>query len=111
MARSILLFILAGLAEIGGGYLMWLWLRDDRPWWLGLLGGVILVLYGVLPTLQPQTFDFARTYAAYGGLFIVFSLLWGLVVEGKTPDPPSLWGAGIALTGALIIAYWPRAGH
>ena len=71
------LFFLAGLAEIGGGYLMWLWLREGRPWWMGLLGGVVLVVYGILPTLQPQTFDFARTYAAYGGVFIVLSLVWG----------------------------------
>lgn len=49
---------------------MWLWLREGRPWWVGLIGALVLVLYGVLPTLQPQSFDFARTYAAYGGLFI-----------------------------------------
>ena len=67
------------------------------------------MLYGVLPTLQPQSFDFARTYAAYGGLFIVFSLLWGRGVEGRAPDAPSLWGAALALVGALVIAYWPRA--
>lgn len=109
MLASVGLFILAGLAEIGGGYLVWLWLREGRPWWVGLAGALVLVLYGVLPTLQPASFDFARTYAAYGGLFIVFSLLWGRVVEGKMPDSPSLWGAGLALTGALIIAYWPRA--
>ncbi|WP_412026504.1 YnfA family protein [Deinococcus yunweiensis] len=108
MLASVLLFVLAGLAEIGGGYLVWLWLREGRPWWVGLLGGLVLVLYGILPALQPQSFDFARTYAAYGGLFIVFSLAWGGVVEGKVPDLPSLWGAGLALLGALVIAYWPR---
>lgn len=108
LASSIALFILAAVAEIGGGYLVWIWLREGKPLWVGALGGLILVLYGVLPTLQPATFDFARVYAAYGGLFIVFSLLWGKIVEGKTPDQPSLWGAGIALVGALVIAYWPR---
>jgi small multidrug resistance family-3 protein len=105
---SVALFVLAGLAEIGGGYLVWLWLREGRPWWVGLVGGLVLVLYGILPTLQPPSFDFARTYAAYGGLFIVLSLVWGRAVEGKTPDTPSLWGAGLVLIGALIIAYWPR---
>ncbi|WP_407543283.1 YnfA family protein (plasmid) [Deinococcus radiomollis] len=109
MLLSISLFFLAGLAEIGGGYLMWLWLREGRPWWVGLLGGVVLVVYGVLPTLQPQTFDFARTYAAYGGVFIMLSLVWGKVVDGKQPDAPSLWGAALAGVGALVIAYWPRA--
>ncbi|WP_027461303.1 YnfA family protein [Deinococcus murrayi] len=91
LAASVALFILAALAEIGGGYLVWLWLREGWPWWVGVLGGLVLVLYGVLPTLQPQSFDFARTYAAYGGLFIAFSLLWG-----RVPDVPSLWGASLA---------------
>ncbi|GGJ77238.1 YnfA family protein [Deinococcus aquiradiocola] len=108
MLRSVLLFALAGLAEIGGGYLMWLWLREGRPVWVGAVGALMLVLYGVLPTLQAQSLDFARTYAAYGGLFIVFSLLWGRVVDGHVPDAPSLWGALLALVGAAVIAYWPR---
>ena len=109
MWLSLGLFVLAALAEIGGGYLVWLWRREGQFLWVGLLGAVILVVYGVLPTLQPASFDFARTCAAYGGLFIVFSLLWGRVVEHRSPDAPSLWGAALALTGALIIAYGPRA--
>ena len=48
-----MLFLVAGLCEIGGGYLVWLWLRNGRGVWLGALGGLILFLYGVLPTLQP----------------------------------------------------------
>lgn len=108
MLRSVALFVLAGLAEIGGGYLMWLWLRENRSAWLGLLGASILVLYGVLPTLQPEAFNFARTYAAYGGLFIGLSLLWGKVVDGHAPDTPNLVGAALALVGAAVIAYWPR---
>ncbi len=71
--RSLFLFVLAGLAEIGGGYLIWLWLREGRVWLTGLAGAVILVLYGVIPTLQPT--HFGRVYAAYGGVFIVLSLL------------------------------------
>ena len=109
MWLSLGLFVLAALAEIGGGYLVWLWRREGQFLWVGLLGAVILVVYGVLPTLQPASFDFARTCAAYGALFIVFSLLWGRVVEHRSPDAPSLWGAALALTGALIIAYGPRA--
>lgn len=72
------------------------------------LGDLILVLYGVLPTLQPASFDFSRTYAAYGGLFIVLSVLWGKLVDGQQPNTPTLLGAFIALAGAGIIAYWPR---
>jgi len=60
------------------------------------------------PTFQPATLDFGRVYAAYGGAFIVLSLLWGWLVDGVRPDTPSLWGSGIALLGAAIIVYWPR---
>lgn len=108
LARSIILFGLAGLAEIGGGYLMWLWLREGRPLWVGAIGGLVLVLYGILPTLQPATLDFGKVYAAYGGVFIILALLWGWAVDGVRPDGPSLVGAGIALIGAAIIVYWPR---
>jgi small multidrug resistance family-3 protein len=107
--RSIVLFLLAGIAEIGGGYLVWLWLREGRPWWIGLLGGIVLIGYGVIPTLQPAQFDFAKVYAAYGGVFIILSLLWGRIVEGKTPDTPSIIGAIVALVGAAVIIYWPRS--
>ena len=69
--RSVLLFVVSGLCEIGGGYLVWLWLRDGRAVWLGALGGLILFLYGVLPTFQPLEASFGRVYAAYGGVFVV----------------------------------------
>ncbi len=108
LVRSISLFVLAGGAEIGGGYLIWLWLREGRPAWVGVLGALVLIGYGIIPTLQPATFSFGRVYAAYGGIFIVLSLLWGWLVDGKQPDRPSLWGAVIALTGAAVIMYWPR---
>jgi small multidrug resistance family-3 protein len=106
--RSILLFALAGLAEIGGGYLMWLWLREERPLWVGLVGALVVVLYGIIPTFQPPSLDFGKVYAAYGGAFIVLSLLWGWMVDGVRPDTPSAVGAIIALAGAAIIVYWPR---
>ena len=76
IVRSLVLFVLAGLCETGGGYLVWLWLRDERAVWLGVIGGLALFLYGVLPTLQPETAHFGRVYAAYGGVFAAFSLLW-----------------------------------
>ena len=71
--QSLVLFLVAGLMEIGGGYLVWLWLRNDRSVWLGALGGLLLFLYGVLPTLQPAGFDFGRVYAAYGGCLLYTS--------------------------------------
>jgi small multidrug resistance family-3 protein len=107
--RSVLLFALAGLAEIGGGYLMWLWLREGRPLWVGLVGAFVVMLYGVIPTFQPPGLDFGRVYAAYGGAFIGLSLVWGWIVDGVRPDTPSTVGAVIALAGAAIIVYWPRS--
>ena len=75
VAKTIFYFILAGLLEIGGGYLVWLWLREDYAFYVGMLGGFILFLYGIIPTLQPSYFH--RIYAAYGGVFIVMAMLWG----------------------------------
>ena len=106
ITRSLVLFLIAGLCEIGGGYLVWIWLRDQRGILLGALGGLLLVLYGVLPTLQPA--HFGRVYAAYGGVFIVLSLLWGWWVDGHRPDVPDLVGAMICIVGVGVIMYWPR---
>ena len=106
IARTITLFVLAGLAEIGGGYLVWQWLRAGRGWLVGLLGGVILVVYGVIPTLQREA-QFGRVYAAYGGVFIVLSLAWGMVFDGWQPDRYDVVGAGIALLGVVVIL-WGR---
>jgi small multidrug resistance family-3 protein len=106
MVRSLILFALAGLAEIGGGYLVWLWLRDGKSVWLGVLGGLILFLYGVKRTLQAASFG--RVYAAYGGVFVVLSLGWGWQVDKTVPDRYDLIGAGIVLFGVVIIMYGPR---
>jgi small multidrug resistance family-3 protein len=107
VARSIGLFIAAGLAEIGGGYLMWRWLREGAPVVLGVLGGIILVIYGVIPTLQRSN-DFGRIYAAYGGVFVVASLLWGWGLDGMRPDRFDVIGAVVVLAGVAIIYFAPR---
>ena len=104
--KSVLIFILAGFCEIGGGYLVWLWLKQDKPLWYGLLGGSILVLYGVVATLQTESFG--RVYATYGGFFIVMSLLWAIKFDHFTPDKFDIIGAIIALIGVCIIYYAPR---
>ena len=106
-ARSIALFIAAGLAEIGGGYLVWRWLRDGAPVIVGILGGAILVLYGVIPTFQ-RSADFGRIYAAYGGVFVVASLLWGWGVDKSRPDRFDWTGAAVVLVGVAIIYFAPR---
>ena len=107
VAKSVGLFVVAGLCEIGGGYLVWLWLRDGRGVVLGALGGLVLFLYGIVPTLQPA--PFGRVYAAYGGVFVVLSLLWGWLVDRWTPDAFDLLGGLLCLAGVGVIMYWPRA--
>ncbi len=106
VAHSIGLFVLAGLCEIGGGWLVWQWLRGGKLITWGLGGAVVLILYGIIPTFQSA--HFGRTYAAYGGFFIVLSLLWGWLLDGNRPDGFDVIGAAIALGGVSIVMYWPR---
>lgn len=106
IAKSLSLFVLAGLCEIGGGYLVWLWLREGKGIVMGLLGAVVLVLYGVVPTFQPA--HFGRVYAAYGGIFVILSILWGWFIDKQAPDAFDLLGGAICLVGVFVIMYWPR---
>jgi len=106
ITKSVFYFILAGLCEIGGGYLIWLWLREGKSIGLAALGAVALVLYGIIPTLQPA--NFGRVYAAYGGVFIFLSLLWGWQVDKILPDRFDILGGIVALAGVAIIMYAPR---
>jgi small multidrug resistance family-3 protein len=106
---TIFFFFIAGLCEIGGGYLVWLWLRENMSWILGIIGGFILFLYGIVPTFQPSSYYyFHRIYAAYGGVFIVMALFWAWIFEGIAPDLFDITGAVIALVGVVIIFYMPR---
>lgn len=107
VAKSLFYFVLAGLCEIGGGYLVWLWLRENRSIWLAVVGAVLLILYGIIPTLQPA--NFGRVYAAYGGVFIVVSIFWGWQVDKIAPDKFDLLGGWMALLGVVIIMYAPRS--
>lgn len=109
IAKTLFYFFLAGLLEIGGGYLIWLWLREDQGFLLGALGGFILFLYGIVPTFQPSHFH--RIYAAYGGIFIVMAMGWGWIFDGIAPDRFDLLGGLIALVGVGVIFYWPRKGE
>ncbi|HEY7569924.1 MAG TPA: YnfA family protein [Nitrososphaeraceae archaeon] len=101
-----MLFFAAAIAEIGGGYLIWSWIRKKKTIILGLVGGIILFIYGILPTLQPS--NFGRVYAAYGGIFVVFSVIWGVLIDKKKPDRFEVIGSLIVLSGAVIIFYGPR---
>jgi small multidrug resistance family-3 protein len=109
VAKALVLFAVAGLAEIAGGWLIWQWLREERPWPLGLVGALVLIGYGVIPTLQDET-HFGRVYAAYGGVFIGLSLLWAAVIDGFRPDRWDIAGSSIALVEVLLIFFGPRGG-
>lgn len=103
---SVGLFLLAALAEIGGGYLVWLWIKQKKKIIFGIVGGIILFTYGIIPTLQPS--NFGRIYAAYGGFFIISSILWGMIVDKKKPDRFEIIGSILAVSGAAVIFYAPR---
>jgi len=107
MARSIFYFIVAGLCEIGGGYLVWLTVRERRSAWLAAAGAVLLIAYGFVPTLQLS--HFSRVYTAYGAVFIVLAMIWGIIFEGSKTDRFDVLGAVICLIGASVIMYAPRS--
>ena len=96
------LFVVAGPCEICGGYLVWLWLREDRALAWAALGAVILAFYGVVAALQPIT-EFGRVYTAYGGIFVVMAIAWAVVVDGFRPDRYDLLGAVVVLAGVLVM--------
>lgn len=105
--QAVVVFVLAGIAEIGGGWLVWMAVRERKPWWWALLGSIVLVLYGFIPTLQP-TDSFGRIYAVYGGFFIALSYAWGWKFDGMKPDLGDIIGGSLALCGVLIVLFWPR---
>ncbi len=107
VSRTLILFFLAGLAEIGGGWLIWQWLRVERPWPLGALGALVLILYGVIVTFQSES-NFGRVYAAYGGIFIILALFWGWLINDWKPDRWDFTGAVLCLGGVLVIMFGPR---
>ncbi len=106
--RIVVLFALAALAEIGGAWLIWQAVRENRGWWLALLGIVALGAYGFVAALQPDA-NFGRVLAAYGGVFVAGSLAWGIVVDGFRPTVWDYVGSAVALVGAGIIVVAPSA--
>ncbi|MCK5755745.1 MAG: YnfA family protein [Mycobacterium sp.] len=105
--RSVLLFVLAAILEIGGAWLVWQGVREQRGLlWVGA-GVLALGAYGFVAAFQPDP-HFGRVLAAYGGVFIAGSLLWGVVADGFRPDRWDLTGAAVALIGVGLIMYAPR---
>lgn len=105
--KSIALFALAALAEIGGAWLVWQYARESGSAWMALAGAAALIGYGFVATLQPEN-EFGRVLAAYGGVFVVGSLLWGVAFDGFRPDRYDMLGAAICLLGVGVIMYAPR---
>jgi small multidrug resistance family-3 protein len=107
VAKSVALFVAAAFAEIGGAYLVWTAIRDDKGLLVGVFGGLSLALYGVVAAHQPEN-EFGRVLAAYGGVFIVGSMAWGMALDSFRPDRYDLAGAAICLAGVAVIMYAPR---
>jgi small multidrug resistance family-3 protein len=107
--RSVPLFLLAALAEIGGCWLVWQAVREHRGWLFAAAGVVALGAYGFVATLQPDS-HFGRILAAYGGVFVAGSLAWGMVADRFRPDRYDVIGAVMCLAGVAVIMYAPR-GH
>ena len=111
--QSLVLFGIAGVAEIMGGWMVWMAIRGNsdgkKPWWYAFVGSLVLICYGFIPTLQPLD-SFGRIYAAYGGFFIVLSFLFGWVLDGDKPDVGDIVGGAVSLVGVFLILFWPREG-
>lgn len=101
--RVVFLFLLAGILEIGGGYLVWLWLREHRPLIVGVVGFAVLATYGIIPVFQPPEHPFGRVYAAYGAVFIILSVIWGWAIDGQRPDVRDILGMLVCLGGATLM--------
>lgn len=106
IVTTLAVFFFAALLEIGGGYLVWKWLREHKGKLFGLIGGLILFAYGMVPTLQPA--EFGRVYATYGGIFVVMSVIWGYWVDKKKPDRFEIMGSIVVLIGVAVMFYFPR---
>ncbi|GAA1666362.1 YnfA family protein [Glycomyces endophyticus] len=106
IARSIPLFLLAALAEIGGAWLVWQGVREHRGVLWIAAGIMALGAYGFVATFQPDA-NFGRVLAAYGGIFVAGSLAWGMVVDGFRPDRWDVIGAAVCLVGVAVIMYAP----
>ncbi|WP_201838928.1 YnfA family protein [Microvirga zambiensis] len=104
---TLVVYAAAALAEIVGCFSFWAWLRLGRSVWWIVPGMGALALFAYLLTLAPA--DAAgRAYAAYGGIYIVASLLWLWLAEEARPDRWDIAGAGLCLAGAAVILFGPR---
>jgi small multidrug resistance family-3 protein len=107
VTRTLALFVVAAIAEIGGAWLIWQGVREHRGVaWIGA-GIAALAAYGFVATLQ-QDNNFGRILAAYGGIFVAGSLAWGIVVDSFRPDRWDYLGSAVCLVGVGVIMFGPR---
>ena len=106
IVRSILYFITAAIFEISGIYGVWIWFREGKTFIFALMGFLSLLIYSIINTYQPA--HFGRVYAAYGGVFVVMSILWGWKIDGISPDRFDIAGAGMIIFGVFTIMYARR---
>ena len=106
--RSIVFYSLAAILEIFGCFTFWLWVRMGRSSLWVLPGSVSLLLFGLVLSQIESPFA-GRAFAAYGGIYIVASLLWLWLVEHKAPDWSDVVGSAMCLLGAGIILFGPRS--
>jgi small multidrug resistance family-3 protein len=107
IARMIAIFAVAAIGELSGTYAVWRWLKAGGPLVLAFAGVAALFGYAVVQTLQPET-RYGRVYAAYAGVFLVGAMLWGWLVDRKTPDRFDVVGASVALVGVTIVLFGRR---
>jgi len=107
IVRSLLLFTLAAVAEIGGAWLIWQAVREHKPLWYAAAGVLALGAYGFVAAFQPDP-NFGRVLAAYGGVFVAGSLAWAILVDKFRPDRYDTAGALVCLIGVVVIMYAPR---
>jgi small multidrug resistance family-3 protein len=105
--KTVLWYLVAAAGEIAGCFAFWAWLRlQKNPLWL--LPGVAALIVFAMALTRIDASNAGRTYAAYGGVYILSSLAWLWAVEGVRPDRWDLLGAAICLVGAAVILFGPR---
>jgi small multidrug resistance family-3 protein len=104
--RTFLIFIIASIFEISGCYFVWQWLKNHKPMEQGILGLVLLGLYGVVATMQAE--NFAKVYVVYGGVFIMATLVWAYFFDNYKPDKLDIVGLVFITTGIILIYFIPR---
>lgn len=106
---TFLWYALAAVSEIAGCFAFWACVRTGKNT-LWLLPGVASLVVFAFALTQVQASNAGRAFAAYGGVYIVASLLWLWWVEGVRPDRWDLLGAALCLVGTAVILFGPRLG-